>query len=138
MINIIFNLLFIRLLNKKESVDQAHVYVPPERKPKFEETPRCLGQKINEISSNVESKNEIIKEPINDQQKSMDVELNVDSAVVKDQPINMSIQKNDAKIIEKNIKPTLSNEDLKNFKNSISYVSQILYNILFFQIFFIQ
>lgn len=130
MVNIIFNLLFIRLLNKKESADQAHVYVPPERKPKFEEISRCLGKTVNEISLNVESKNEISKEPIIDQQEPMDVQLNVDSTVIKDSSINSStIQKNDAKIIEKNIKPTLSNEDINNFKKSISYVSKILYHI---------
>lgn len=121
-------ILFIRLLNKKESADQAHVYVPAERKPKFEEPFKQLEQPITEISPSIESTNEIItKEPINDEQEPMGVNLKADSIIVKEQPINMStFQQNNTLTIDKNTKPKLTNEDLNNFRKSISYVSKII------------
>jgi len=62
-------------------------------------------------------------------QESMEIEPNTDNTAEKSEPINMSTYQknldNDPKAIDKN-KPTLTNEDLINFKNSISYVSKIL------------
>jgi len=61
-------------------------------------------------------------------QESMDIEPNTDIAE-ESEPINMSpCQKNfnnDPKASDDKQKPTLSNEDLINFKKSISYVSKI-------------
>lgn len=118
-----------RLLNKKESEDQAHVYVPAARKPKLEESPRFLGHRetnINE-SSDVESVKVVATNP----QESMDIEPNTNVAE-ESKPIKMSTDpKNfdiDPKALDGKIKPTLTNEDLDNFKKSISYVSKIPIN----------
>jgi len=66
----------------------------------------------------------------------MDIEPTTDETVEKSEPINMSsYQKNldnDSKEKDSNKKPTLSNEDLNNFKKSISYVSKIPVIFLFF------
>jgi len=62
-------------------------------------------------------------------QKTMDIEPNANNTVEKSEPINMSTYQNNLDDVSKskdtNKKPTLSNEDLNNFKNSISYVSKI-------------
>jgi len=62
-------------------------------------------------------------------QETMDIEPNTNNIVEKSEPINMSTDKNNLDNVSKskdnNKKPTLSNEDLNNFKNSISYVSKI-------------
>ncbi|XP_060867673.1 tether containing UBX domain for GLUT4 [Metopolophium dirhodum] len=115
----------LRLLNKKESEDQAHVYVPAARKPKLEESPRVLGHKetnTNELSS-VESAKVVATNP----QESMDIEPNSDIAE-ESETINMSTcQKNfdnDPKALDNKKKPTLTNEDLINFKKSISYLDE--------------
>lgn len=59
----------------------------------------------------------------------MDIEPNTDDIAEKSEYINMSTsQKNldyESKAKENDKKPTLTNEDLNNFKNSISYVSKI-------------
>jgi len=56
--------------------------------------------------------------------ESMDIEPNSDDIAEKSES---AYQKNldEFKAKENNKKPTLSNEDLNNFKNSISYVSKI-------------
>lgn len=62
-------------------------------------------------------------------QETMDIEPNANNTIEKSEPINMSTYQNNLNNISKskdnNKKPTLSNEDLNNFKNSISYVSKI-------------
>lgn len=115
----------LRLLNKKESEDQAHVYVPAARKPKLEESPRILGHKetnTNELSS-VESAKVVATNP----QESMNIESNTD-IVEESEPINISTcQKsfdNDSKALDNKKKPTLTNEDLINFNKSISYLDE--------------
>ncbi|XP_060842110.1 tether containing UBX domain for GLUT4 [Rhopalosiphum padi] len=125
----------LRLLNKKESEDQAHVYVPAVRKPKLEEAPRVLGHKETKTnaSPSVESANVTTTGP----QETMDIEPTTDETVEKSEPINMSsYQKNldnDSKEKDSNKKPTLSNEDLNNFKKSISYLDErdtLLFDIM--------
>lgn len=115
---------FIRLLNKKESEDQAHIYIPAERKLKFEEPPRRLGhrEQTTEISSNIKPKNLVTtNQPVNDQQQEpMDFELNENETTMKYQKTGDA-----TKIVKNKKKPVLTDEDLNNFKNSISYVSKI-------------
>lgn len=64
-------------------------------------------------------------------QESMDIEPNTNVAE-ESEPIKMSTDpKNfdiDPKALDGKIKPTLTNEDLDNFKKSISYVSKIPIN----------
>lgn len=125
-----FFYLFVRLLNKKESEDQAHVYVPAVRKQKFEESSNRLGhkEKSPEISSSVKPEDLIETKHVNNQQpEPMDIELKPDDSAVKTEPINMStFQKNthnDSQAVDNKKRPTLTDEDLDNFKSSISYVS---------------
>lgn len=123
-------------MNKKESEDQAHVYVPTERKPKVEEPPRRLGHKEQplEISQDAEAEAEdliTIKQPVNDvQQEPMDIGLDVDnSAVVEPKHIDESTYQknlnNDTEHVDKNKKSCLTDEDFNNFERTISYVSKI-------------
>lgn len=130
--------MIFRLLNKKESEDQAHVYIPAERKPKFEEPPRILGHGNlkSEIPKNLEpEQNLIITQQSEDDQlpEPMDIEINEDCTVENIQPITMSTFQKDQdnnKVEDEKKKPTLTNEDLENFKKSISYVGKILDNVL--------
>lgn len=59
----------------------------------------------------------------------MDVEINTDDSAVKTESINKStFQKNtddNNQAVDNKKRPTLTNEDLDNFKNSISYVSKL-------------
>lgn len=116
----------LRLLNKKEFEDQAHVYVPAARKPKLEEPPRSLGHR--ETNTNELSSVESTKAVSTNLQESMDVDPNTDDIAEESEPINISTyQKNldiDSEVIDNKKKPTLSNEDLNNFKNSISYLDE--------------
>lgn len=113
-----FIFLFNRLLNKKESEVQAHVYIPSERKPKIEESPRYLGHgQISETSSSVQSSNLIKQFKNRQQQESMDIELNSDDKTTKTEPINKTVT------VDKKKKPVLTDKDLSDFKNSITYVS---------------
>lgn len=61
-------------------------------------------------------------------QESIDIEPNTDIAE-ESEPINMSTYQknldNDPKALDNKKKPTLTNEDLNNFKKSICYVSKI-------------
>lgn len=125
----------LRLLNKKESEDQAHVYVPAARKPKLEEPPRVLGHK--ETNTNVLPNAESANFMATSSQETMDIEPNANNIVEKSEPINMSTDKNNLDNVSKskdnNNKPTLSNEDLNNFKNSISYLDErdtLLFDIM--------
>jgi hypothetical protein len=123
-----------RLLNKKESEDQAHVYVPAVRKLKTEETPMVLEHRENKIeeSSSIEPENltKASECSINNQKiELMDIESNVDGKNIKDDSVNMlgfseNID-NNTKVTESKKKPILTDEDLNNFKKSISYVSII-------------
>lgn len=125
------------MLNKKESEDQAHVYIPTERKPKIEEpSPRRLGHgetfPTAAAPQNSEAKNVAIAEqPIN-QQDLMDIgsDVNGTDTTVDNESILKSTHKrnlddNNIKAVESKKKPTLTDEDLKNFNDSISYVSKI-------------
>ncbi|XP_025204254.1 tether containing UBX domain for GLUT4 isoform X2 [Melanaphis sacchari] len=126
----------LRLLNKKEFEDQAHIYVPAARKPKLEEPPKVLDRKeISTINAlpNAEFSNVMATSP----QETKDIETNTNDTVEKSEPINMSTYQknldNDPKAKDSNKKPTLSNEDLNNFKNSISYLDErdtLLFNIM--------
>lgn len=130
--------MIFRLLNKKESEDQAHVYVPAERKPKLEEAPRSLGHgKLKpEIPNSLEPEQNVItpQQSVDDQlPEPMDVEINEDHTAENTQPITKSTFQNNLennKVEDENKKPTLTNEVLENFKKSISYVSKILNNVL--------
>lgn len=118
--NVIFWL--TRLLNKKESEDQAHVYVPAARKPKIEEPPRFLGHReINANELAVESPKIVETNPL----ESMDIEPNSDDIAEKSESMHQKNLDGEFKAKDNNKKPTLSDEDLNNFKNSISYVSKI-------------
>jgi len=70
-------------------------------------------------------------------QESMDIEPNTDDKAEKSERINMSTYQknldNEFQTKDNNKKPTLSNEDLNNFKNSISYVSKIpsIFNLFY-------
>lgn len=59
----------------------------------------------------------------------MDIDINADSSAVKNEPVNEStFQKNtddNSQAVDNKKRPTLTNEDLDNFKNSISYVSEL-------------
>lgn len=121
-------------MNKKESENQAHVYIPTERKPKVEEPPRRLGHKEKplEIPQDAEAENLIMpKQPANDvQQEPMDTGLDVDnSAGVEPELIDESMyQRNlnsDSERVKKNKKNCLTDEDFSNFERTISYVSKI-------------
>lgn len=113
------------MINKKESEDQAHVYVPAARKPKFEEPPRRLGEGSSEISLSVDTEDLIKTKHVNNEQEPMDIKS--DDTDVKTEPINMSTLQNNidnnSQTVNDKKKPTLTNEDLDNFKSSISYVS---------------
>ncbi|XP_025423106.1 tether containing UBX domain for GLUT4 isoform X2 [Sipha flava] len=132
----------LRLLNKKESEDQAHVYVPAVRKLKTEETPMVLGHRENKIeeSSSIEPENltKASECSINNQKiELMDIESNVDGKNIKDDSVNMlgfseNID-NNTKVTESKKKPILTDEDLNNFKKSISYLDDrdtLLFDIM--------
>lgn len=123
-----------RLLNKKESEDQAHVYVPAERKQKIEESPKILGHKENkfEESSNKEPENiTIVNEGGVNNKKSepMDIQPNVDDGTaIKDESVKMldgSKNIDNTEVTDTKKKPILTDDDLNNFKKSISYVRVI-------------
>lgn len=94
--------------------------MPQERKPKIEESPEHAQQKSPTNSVIIE--HSVNEQPINDE--PMDTtELHMDDVAVKTEPVD-TINLDVKTTIEKK---TLSDEDLKNFKNSISYVSNILF-----------
>lgn len=119
--------LFIRLLNKNESEDQAHIYIPAERKQKIEEPPRCLGfgEKATEITTNNESQNLFITKQGENEQHPMDFELDKKSIVMESVNMETNNKNSDDIIVVTKKKPILTEEDINNFKSSISYVSTI-------------
>lgn len=125
-----FIIWFLRLLNKKGSENQAHVYTPAERKPKLEE-PFRNRDKTPEKHTSVEPENLITtKQSENYQQgeELMDFELNTNSTTIKNEPTVTSVFQenlvNDSKTVDKIKETTLTNEDIISFKNSVSYVSK--------------
>jgi len=129
----------LRLLNKTESKDQAHVYVPAERKPKLEESLNRLGhgEKATNKFPSVEPSNLVEAKQNDPQQTPMDFELNENSTAVKSQPIIESecqnYLDNNTKTTNNKTKPTLTDEDLNNFKNSITYLDErntLLFDIM--------
>lgn len=117
-------------MNKKESEDQAHIYVPAERKPKFEEPVRNIDLKVIDKPLSDPSKYLNTTKPlVNDQniEKLMNTDINTDSIASKIEPMDISTSQenlNNCTVLNNKNKPILSNEDLINFKNSISYVSK--------------
>ncbi|VVC28049.1 Hypothetical protein CINCED_3A012952 [Cinara cedri] len=127
----------LRLLNKRESEDQAHVYVPQERKPKLEEsTDEHINKKISKISpdNSITIKHPIIKEKNSMNDEPMDTEMDSDDVAVKTKPIDkIKCLKNLNDINTSTNKKTISNEDLEHFKNSISYLDDrdtLIFNIM--------
>lgn len=116
----------IRLLNKRESEDQAHFYVPQERKPKNEESPEQSKKNINKILPD----NSVIIKRVNEVPKNdelMNTNSNMDDMTVKIESMDtIESPKNYCDINTTTNKKTPTDEDLNNFKNSISYVSTIL------------
>lgn len=125
----------LRLLNKKESEDQAHIYVPAERKPKIEEPPKRLGfrEKATEISpNNPEPRNLIITKQAENEQP-MDFELDNKSTVMKAENMSKNNSDDNVNSVDTKKKPTLTEEDLNHFKNSISYLDErntLLFDIM--------
>lgn len=82
-------------------------------------------KKITEAHLSAES-GKTVSTKNDNQNEPMDVELNPDKAKKTD-PVDMSTDKNlddQTKVIDCKKKHTISDEDLNNFKNSISYVSK--------------
>ncbi|KAL5243257.1 hypothetical protein ACI65C_010667 [Semiaphis heraclei] len=129
-IGLVSGKVLLRLLNKKESEDQAHVYVPAARKPKIEEPPRFLGHReINANELAVESPKIVETNPL----ESMDIEPNSDDIAEKSESMHQKNLDGEFKAKDNNKKPTLSDEDLNNFKNSISYLDErdtLLFDIM--------
>lgn len=103
--------------------------MPQERKPKIEESPEHSKQKSPANSVTIE--HSVNEEPMDDDPMG-DAEWDMDKMAAKPEPIHTIHL--DLKTTTK--KKILSDEDLKNFKNSISYVSNILFIGSFPLIFF--
>ncbi|XP_050425420.1 tether containing UBX domain for GLUT4 [Adelges cooleyi] len=115
----------LRLLNKSESVEQAHVYVPPERKPKIEESSQRLGHR--ERSPIDQSNNlgnlEKLKEEVQQNQETTDINIPPKTEAIDTCATNKTIENKDKKN-KKDINPKLSDEDLNNFKSTIKYLDE--------------
>ncbi|XP_050526439.1 tether containing UBX domain for GLUT4-like [Daktulosphaira vitifoliae] len=119
----------LRFLNKKELVEQAHVYVPAERKPKIEEKYNILeNSSINQLSNIPELKQQLFEK----NEGCTNFEVLKEQQFLKKDIIEKSVVDN-THVKNEEAVTKLSNEDLNNFKASIKYLDEretLLFNIM--------